>query len=46
MRFATLALIATASAKITVSIDDKLLSNIGDNWQKAEWKLQQTLEKL
>ena len=46
MKFAVLALLATASATITVSINDKQISGMLENWDKARWKLQRTLSKL
>ena len=48
MKFAAIfALFATsATAKVTISVDDKLIMGIGEKWQQAAFKLQGTLQSL
>ena len=46
MKFAALALLATTTSATTITINDKLIQDIGENWQKAAFKLQRTLEDL
>ena len=46
MRFAVFALIASAAQATTITINDQLVSMIGENWQRAGMQLQRTLEDL
>ena len=48
MKFAAIfALFATsATAKVTISVDDKLIMGIGEKWQRAAFELQGKLQQL
>ena len=46
MKFGALALLFAGASATTIKIDDQLVSKIGENWQRAAFKLQRTLEEL
>ena len=46
MKFATLALLATAASATTITIDDKSIENVAGKFQRGAYRLERKLEQL